>query len=444
MNKKAALILLSITTCSSGWALDLSEASQKALSYDASWQANQTRYQIEQQNLGIAKGAVLPTVSVNASLYKQFQDANNDTTMNFGGQDVNFTNDKTTGRQVSVSLRQPLFRVDVWEKYKQVQISTELAEINLQLQKQTLFLDVAKAYFNVLRQQSLYEVAQQEEAALLQQYQMMQAKLKQGFVAKMEVSEAHAQYQSASAKRVSTEVQAQLAQERLDQLVGSDHGVLAKLSPEFVFQAPYPAQMTAWIELAEKNNLQLNQNRFAYRVAQQQIKIDQADYYPQLEAVGTSAWSKQSPQSIIGNDGRTDKIALELNWTPYTGTRSKLIEKSRLSATAAQQDIDTTLRRIRTDVKSAYLQVATAEGQLQAYKVAMESAQLVANASKASYQEGLKTMVDVLLAQRSAFAAKQDYIHAQYDYLLNLLQLKAVSGQLNEQDIRELNAWLVP
>lgn len=426
------------------WALDLTDAYQRALNYDATWQANQTRYQIEQRNLGIAKGAILPTVSVNAALSKQYQDVDATHAMDLGGgQQMVFINDETTTRQLALTVRQPLFRMDVWQKYKQVEISTELAEIILQLQKQNLLLDVAQSYFDVLRQQNLLKLNQDEENVLLQQYQMMQAKLKQGFVARMEVSEAHAQYQSATAKKVASEVQVQLTQEKLEQLVGKVDTALQDLSEKFQFQAPMPADVNAWIDLAERNNLELNQNRLSYRVANQQIKIDQAEYYPQLEAVGSSAWVKQSPESMISNNGRNDKIGLELNWTPFTGTRSAITEKSRVTAQAAAQDTEATTRKIRTEVKRAYLQVATAQSQLQAYRVAMESAQLVAAASQASYQEGLKTMVDVLLAQRNAFAAQQDYVNAKYDYLLNVLKLKASSGQLTEQDLQELNTWLV-
>lgn len=73
----------------------------------------------------------------------------------------------------------------------------------------------------------------------------------------------------------------------------------------------------------------------------------------------------------------------------------------------------------------------------------MQSAQNVSKASQAQYREGLKNMVDVLLAQRNAFAAKQDYLNSQYDYLINVLNLKAAIGQLNEDDLQQLNLWLV-
>ena len=43
----------------------------------------------------------------------------------------------------------------------------------------------------------------------------------------------------------------------------------------------------------------------------------------------------------------------------------------------------------------------------------------------------------------AAFSAKQDYVNAKYDYLINVLHLKASVGKLTEQDIQEMNAWLV-
>ena len=73
----------------------------------------------------------------------------------------------------------------------------------------------------------------------------------------------------------------------------------------------------------------------------------------------------------------------------------------------------------------------------------MDSSAIVSKASQAQYQEGLKTMVDVLLAQRNAFSAKQDYLNSKYDYLLHVLQLKASVGRLGDKDLAEMNAWLV-
>ncbi|MFI7965589.1 phosphomethylpyrimidine synthase ThiC, partial [Acinetobacter baumannii] len=113
-----------------------------------------------------------------------------------------------------------------------------------------------------------------------------------------------------------------------------------------------------------------------------------------------------------------------------------------LEVCKAQAQLDAAIRRANVDVKSAFMQVDTDQAKLEARKAAMDSSSLVSQASKASYNEGLKSMVDVLLAQRNAFSAKQDYLNAQYDYLLNVLRLKAAVGQLGEKDLVELNSWL--
>lgn len=422
--------LLLATT--SGWAVDLVESYRLALQHDAGWQANQLRRTIDEQNLGIARSAILPVVGVNASYYRQYPHL-----------DQNSNDQAITTRQAGISLQQPLFRWDVWQQYQKVQIAQRLSDLTLQVQHQQLMLDVATAYFNVLRQNSLLDVYKQEENTLLQQYQMIQAKYREGLVARIDMNEAQAQYQSTRARRVAGEVQSQLARQQLEQLTGVLGEPLATLSQRFVYTDPVPADPLAWIERATRNNLLINQRRAAYDIAAQQVKVDQADRFPQVNAVASTGWSHQDPTNpLMNNNGRADKIGVELNWVAFNSTRQGIIKKSRLESAAAYADIETTTRQIQTQTRQYYLQVSAANAQLQAYQTAMHSAQGVADAAQGSYREGLKTMVDVLLAQRNAFSARQEYVNAQYDYLLNVLNLKAVSGQLGEQDLQEINAWL--
>ena len=94
-------------------------------------------------------------------------------------------------------------------------------------------------------------------------------------------------------------------------------------------------------------------------------------------------------------------------------------------------------------VRSAFINLNTDRARIKARKNAMQSSDLVAQASQASYDLGLRTIVDVLLAQRNAFAAQQDYMNARYDYVINVLRLKQAAGQLDEQALAEINQWLV-
>lgn len=430
-----------------GHALDVLEAYQRAQMTDPNWQANLYQYQADQLNLGIAQGALLPMVTLSGNITRKHQDMKQFSFPNVDGSGFN-ANDlvatTSTTRQIALTARQPLFRMDAWEGYKQVKTSVALSEVTLKLQQQQHILSVAEAYFNVLRQQALSLTNVQEEKALLEQLNMMNAKLREGLVARSDVGEANAQYQNARANRIATGVQLLLAQEQLAQLIGPYQEKLAVLRDDFQYQKPVPAAFEDWINLAQSRNLDILQARIQRQYAEDQRKVEKAALYPQLDAVASYGFNKQSPETMITGNGQFDQIGVEMNWNAFDGGRTKKsIQKATVNVQKADASLDAAIRKANTDVKKSFLQVETDEATLQARKAALESSTLVSNASKAQYNEGLKSMVDVLLAQRNAFSAKQDYVNAQYDYVLNVLKLKASVGQLTEKDLQEMNAWLV-
>ena len=421
------------------FALDLVNAYERAKQSDPNWQANQLQYEADQLNLGIANGNLLPTITLAGNVARKNQNVNQ------SASNIGFSLPlSTTNKQITLTARQPLFRWDAWEGLKQVKTSIDLSEINLRIQQQNHVLQVADAYFNVLRQQALTVANLQEEQALSEQLKVMNAKLNEGLIAKSDVSEANAQYQNARANRMSTHVQLVLAQEQLQQLIGLYRENLAVLREDFQFQKPVPNNMQDWENLAMSQNLGILQAKIQRRYAEDGKRVEQAALYPQIEAVGTYGYSKQSPESIMSQDGLFDQVGIEMNWNAYNGGRTqKSIKQATINVKKTEAQVEATTRKATSDVKKSFLQLESDEAKLQARKAAMDSAAIVSKASQAQYQEGLKTMVDVLLAQRNAFSAKQDYLNSKYDYLLHVLQLKASVGRLTDQDIAEMNTWLV-
>jgi outer membrane protein len=432
-----------LCTCAlflSPWAsaLDLVDAYERAKQSDPTWQANQLQYKADQLNLGIASGNLLPTISLSGNVTRKNQGENT----SGASAGLNMPS-SVTSKQIALTARQPLFRWDAWEGLKQVKTSINLSEISLRLQRQDHILNVADSYFNVLRQQALTVANLQEEKALSEQLKMMDAKLKEGLVAKSDVSEANAQYQNARANRMATQVQLVLAQEKLQQMIGPYTENLAVLRDDFEFQKPVPSSMQAWEDLAMGQNLGILQARMQQRYAEDKKRVEKAALYPQIEAVGTYGYAKQSPNSIMSQDGQFNQVGVEMNWNLYTGGRTqKSIKQAAVNVQKSEAELDAAVRKATTDVKQAYMQVDTDQTKIQARKAAMESSATVSKASQAQYREGLKTMVDVLLAQRNAFSAKQDYLNTKYDYLVHVLKLKAAVGKLSETDLEEMNIWL--
>lgn len=443
MMKKTVLLTSLIMFSPLSFALNLVDAYERAQNNDPNWQADMYQYQADQLNLGLAVGNLMPTVTVSGNITRKHQEMNqaNGSDSSFNSSDLMAST--STSKQISVTARQPIFRIDAWQGYKQVKTSVQLSEVTLKLQQQQHLLNLSEAYFNVLRQQALTLTNAQEEKALLEQLNMMNAKLREGLVARSDVSEANAQYQNARANRIATGVQLILAQEQLAQLIGPYQEKLAVLRDDFQYQKPVPSSLNEWTALAQSQNLDVLQARLQQQYAGDQRRVEQAAIYPQVDAVASYGYNAQTPKTIISNDGQFDQIGVEMNWNVFNGGRTKNnIQKATLNLKKSEAQLDAALRKANTDVKKSYLQVETDQASLQARKAAMESSQIVSKASRAQYDEGLKTMVDVLLAQRNAFSTQQELVNAQYDYILNVLRLKASVGQLNENELREINAWL--
>lgn len=54
-----------------------------------------------------------------------------------------------------------------------------------------------------------------------------------------------------------------------------------------------------------------------------------------------------------------------------------------------------------------------------------------------------RTSMEVLLVWRETYAAQRDYAKACFEYLINKLKLRQATGLLTEDDLRQINLWII-
>jgi len=94
--------------------------------------------------------------------------------------------------------------------------------------------------------------------------------------------------------------------------------------------------------------------------------------------------------------------------------------------------------------RSLHQLVLTNTARVKARKQSITSAESALQATQAGYEVGTRNIVDVLVAQRTVYQARRNFANARYDYILSMMRLKEVAGQLSPDDIYQLNAWLDP
>ena len=70
------------------------------------------------------------------------------------------------------------------------------------------------------------------------------------------------------------------------------------------------------------------------------------------------------------------------------------------------------------------------------------SAQSAYDASQVGLEVGTRTVLDVLINQRTLLAAQQAYAQAKYNFLLSRLFLEQAAGTLQVSDVEDVNRML--
>lgn len=438
MKKRLLSGLIGLMAAQPVLSMDLVETYEKALSYDSGIAAARASYEAQQAASDVSQSALLPQVNAfGEGNYIDVDGPSQDT----GYQELSY----------GVQLTQPLFRADAWFRYDASQFETEAARAEYNLAQQQLILDVATAYFNVLRARDTVTTALATEAAIQRQYEQAQERFDVGLIAITEVYEARASYDDAKSQRIAAENQLNIAREQLARLTGEYAENLENLRQNFPLGRPEPMDPSAWEATALEQNWSIQSALYELNASEAGLKEAKAGHYPTLDL--NASYGKTDIDGIDGagapltsqRDGTTTQgtIGLTLNVPLYSGGGTQAsVRQQRSLVTVAEQALKTVRRDVRVDTRSLYLTVNNNIETASALEQTIISRRSALDATRAGYQVGTRNIVEVLDAERAYYVALRDYANARYDYVINSLRLKQAAGTLSPQDLLELNNWL--
>ncbi|HET8800418.1 MAG TPA: TolC family outer membrane protein [Marinobacter sp.] len=437
MKKRLLSGLIGLLVAQPALSTDLVETYEKAISYDSGIAAAQARFEAQMAASDVSQSALLPQVNA-------FGEGNHI--------DIDGPNQENSYRELNygVELSQPLFRADAWYRYDASQFQTDAARAEYNLAQQQLILDVATAYFNVLRARDTVTTALATEAAIERQYEQAQERFDVGLIAITEVYEARASYDDSKSQRIAAENQLNIAREQLARLTGEYAEDLENLRQNFPLARPEPMNPTAWETTALEQNWSIQSALYQLNASEANLKEAKAGHYPTLDLVASYGKSKvdgiEDPSALqTQRDGTTTQgvIGLSLNVPLYSGGGTQAgVRQQRSLVTVAEQSLKTVRRDVRVNTRSLFLTVNNNIETASALSQTIISRRSALDATRAGYQVGTRNIVEVLDAERAYYVALRDYANARYDYVINTLQLKQAAGTLSPQDLLGLNNWL--
>ena len=381
-----------------------------------------------------AHARYLPEVALTASTGRIWQE----NSVGMLGSDLDFNN-----HGYALRIIQPLYQRQ--NSAIKAQAASQIVQARTRLVKaqKTMILTVAIDYFAVLAKQADLEFSKAEYDANALQFTQVAALMAVGAATITDNNEAQAAKDLAAARVVVAEEV--LANSRLQLAVtaGMIEGELAPLKIDSPLLLPVPADSAAWQQTCLENNPTLVITGSAVTIAKHQVSRAQSEHYPSLNLVGEHLYNSVSDGRVGANDTRQSSISLQLKVPIYAGGAvNSRIAEARHRLTQAMQQHAQQQRNIILLSQTSYNAVVSGVSQIKALAQAVASSKGALAATKAGFDVGTRTAVDVTNSRREVFRARRDHEQARYLYIVNTLRLKQAAGQIVEQDLKDINQWL--
>lgn len=355
---------------------------------------------------------------------------------------------KTAGSAgASIGLSQSLFRRSNWLNSDITAKQATQSDVNYNLEQQSLILRTANAYFAVLSAKDTLEYVKANQEALKRQLEETQQRYNVGMTAITDVHEAQAAYDLATADAITAENNLTNSYEGLRQLTGSEYKTLDVLDTQRFSPAALSDGSDVWMKRAEDGNLSLNLQRINKDIAKQQIDLAKTGHEPTVDLTASlgSTYTDYKNTGASYEDGTLNSanVGVQFNMPLYSGGAiDSRVKQAQFNFVAASESLEQTYRSVQADLYRGYNDVTAAIGSVNAYQQSVVSAESALTATRAGYEVGTRTIVDLLDATRNLYSAKQMLSAARYNFILKQLQLKQIAGTLQEQDLVDVNSGL--
>ncbi|HEX7339984.1 MAG TPA: TolC family outer membrane protein [Rhodanobacteraceae bacterium] len=439
-----ALAATLVVTPTFAHAEDLMQAYQQALANDPTLAGQLAQRNSTNENVPLARSNLLPQLSAGLSLN---QENGSTTVSNANGSMLpGATVGHSRTRNLSLQLNQTILNFSDYANLSAAKSQREAANATYQAALQDLIVRVTTAYFDVLTAKDAVDFNQANTDSLKRQYDQSRERFKAQLVAITDVQDAKAAYDSALADLIAAKNSLNDAREALTQITGHPVNNLEVLSTRLPMTPPSPNNLGTWVKAAEANNPTLLASQYTVDAADHSVTAARDARLPTIGATVSygkgATWYQNGP--YYNAPGHTS-IGLSLNIPLFTGgAMHAQIKQAIYQRDSAQASLTTQKRAVVRNTRNYFRSVTSGISQVEAAKAAVVSSQSALKATQAGLSVGTQTIVNVLIAQGNLMSAREQYSQARHAFILNKLFLKEAAGALTVQDLKLVNALLVP
>lgn len=333
----------------------------------------------------------------------------------------------------STFLRQPLFTgFRLLNEYRLSELGLDRAEVAADVARQDVILDAKNAYFSVLKNLKLRDVAQQTVKSIAAQRDVSENFYKVGLSPLNDLLQAQVQLANAKQQLTVALNNLEIAKTQFNTVLRRPVNTPVLLLDD-VEHAPYQTTLEECLDRAQQNRLEVHVANLDIEIAEKQVKLSEKDYFPVVDLVGTYSrtgddWHAHGGEGITDSAGWN--IQATATWTFWEWGKTGYGRKEKLARLAqSKYRKSELLDTINLDVKRAYLRTKEAEENIATVEQAVEQAKENLRITEEQYKEQVATQTDVLIAQTLLTQTETNYTNALFDFKIAKAVLLRAIGQ---------------
>ena len=426
----AALFALPMLPAS---AINLTQAYEAALKNDPAYQAAFQTSEAGKENRILGRSTLMPSVSA------AYSASQNRTTVEQSN--LTFPRDYIS-RNSTVQVRQPLFNLDAYARYKQGIAQSNYSAAIFDSQSQEVIIRVSSAYFDALLKETQVALAKVERDALLEQRNQNNVLFKKGEGTRTDVLETQSRLDLAEAQLLEAQDALATARDTLAGIIGGPVDSLDHLRAGFNVSNNDLKPYEDWKNAALARNPDIRAAEQAVEASKQEVLKQKAGHAPRVDAIGTYGKLVSDSLSTLNQEQTVRSIGFQVNIPIYQGGAVNASTRQAVAGREkARADLQAQTDKVLVELRRNYNATVSSVARIEALVKAVESAKLLVTATEQSIKGGVRINLDLLNAQRQLYTAQRDLTQARLNYLLSSLRLRAGSGSLSADDVRLTAAY---
>ncbi|WP_443191276.1 TolC family outer membrane protein [Pseudomonas indica] len=423
--------------------LSLSDLLERARASEPTFLGAKAAVSTAQAREDQAFGALLPQLSASAGTHANSRnyETRDDVTPR--------ASDEYNNHSTQISLTQPLWRPADVAGLKQAKIMVAQAEYQLTAAEQELAARLVEAWFDLLAARDAKAFADQQVAALEQQWRVSARAEELGAGSHPLTEEALAKLEQAKADAAVAETDIELKRAAMEQWVGPlPEFTLPHLNGSVALIDPAAQALDVWLQEVEAGNPSVLAARQAYEAAEAEVRKQRAGHSPTLDLVASYGKNSQAVGGFPGQAGydiKQGSIGVQLNVPLYSGgTQSAKVAEALAQEERASQEIEAARRSAVLAAKRAWFTWRGAVARAAAGAQSIRAARAELARTGRGSERGLQTRLEILQAEQQLRAGQRDFCKGRYDQIVSLIRLKAAAGTLLLSDVTGIDGLLVP